>query len=590
MAFPLTADEIDAVAARAKGIEPYEIATVFSRKAAEEGLPSLSAEGWGLLAFVMHLPFRPGNAARPYGDPRGGTSFENLTVEQASELGTIGPTINSLEVRARLADVAWARNRGDPRLARHAVAAYLAAARAVEDPENWVGTVERVERAARLSRSLGADDESFAPVSAYLQELSDRYRGDDPLFLTGNVIELLLELGLGDLPKLIEYASRAASRASVAGRFELCRYYLDLVAKLYGRQGDTQARNATLREVAKSFEVEAEQREVRGENLAAGVLLNQAIEAHRRIPGGATYVEALRPRLQRVERAAVGQFRKVENKFDVCEFAAAARKVVAGKSKKDAVLHLAHVHRIGSAVQTRKLALEMASRFPLQNFMGAAIVDDEGRVIARRPPLMPGENGDEQEEAIFARMVEQAALQRQAAVPAVILPALLQVTFEHAILWNDMVGLVSHSPFVPEGRIRIFADGLYAGFNQDFLIAAHLLIPQIENSLRHLMHVRDMITTRVDKNGIQRQIDLNELVVDPRAAEVVSPDVLFEVRCLCTDNRGPNLRNQLAHGMLEEGAFFSVEALYAWWLVLALCIFGPAVQPNTEAAGSLNDQ
>jgi hypothetical protein len=92
------------------------------------------------------------------------------------------------------------------------------------------------------------------------------------------------------------------------------------------------------------------------------------------------------------------------------------------------------------------------------------------------------------------------------------------------------------------------------------------------------MQNRGIITTKLDKSGIQREIDLNELVVDPRLSEIVSEDVLFELRCLLTDNRGPNLRNRLAHGMLCDSDFSSVEALYAWWLVLVLCIFSPVIK------------
>ena len=130
---------------------------------------------------------------------------------------------------------------------------------------------------------------------------------------------------------------------------------------------------------------------------------------------------------------------------------------------------------------------------------------------------------------------------------------------------------------MPPGRERIFSQGLYAGFGQDFLTAVHLLVPQIENSLRHLMKTRDIITTKLDHSGIQRQIDLNELVVDPRLSGIVSEDILFQLRCVLTDNRGPNLRNQLAHGMLDDGAFFSVDGVYVWWLILVLCIFSPVV-------------
>ena len=41
-----------------------------------------------------------------------------------------------------------------------------------------------------------------------------------------------------------------------------------------------------------------------------------------------------------------------------------------------------------------------------------------------------------------------------------------------------------NSKFIPKEREYIFAKGLYAGFQNDFILSSHLLIPQIENSLK----------------------------------------------------------------------------------------------------------
>ncbi|MBN2893425.1 MAG: hypothetical protein JXL97_16245 [Bacteroidales bacterium] len=42
--------------------------------------------------------------------------------------------------------------------------------------------------------------------------------------------------------------------------------------------------------------------------------------------------------------------------------------------------------------------------------------------------------------------------------------------------------------FVPENRKILFAEGVFAGFSNDFILAAHILVPQIENSLTRIMH------------------------------------------------------------------------------------------------------
>jgi hypothetical protein len=332
--FPLTAAEIDAVAAKTEGSADYHLSSPFWKEARTDGLLPEKAEAFRLLGSVLGLPFRPSDATHPFGDARTNKSFENLTVELANELEKLAPAIQSAQIRARLADVAWTRKRGNPASARLAVSAYIVSARALENPRKWTECANRIERAATLSRSLGAEDETFSSVSSYMLEIAERYRGNDPLFLTGKIIELLFEFGIGNPDSYVEYLSNAAGHARDANEFHRWRYYLDVLAKLHGYRKDAEARNATLRELAQTFETEAEQRERQGENLAAVHFLNQAIQAHRRVPDCASYVEALRPKLQRVERASVAEFKKISGPLDIGEKTIAARKHVTGVSMR----------------------------------------------------------------------------------------------------------------------------------------------------------------------------------------------------------------------------------------------------------------
>jgi Domain of unknown function (DUF4209) len=575
MTFPLTATEIDAVAQKADKPFDYLLSSAFWREANTQGLPPEKAEAYRLVGMVLGLPFHPRDPAHPFGDPRTSPAFESLTVERAAELECLAPGIQTAQIRARLADVAWTRKRGTAETARLAVAAYLASARSLEDPQSWTECAKRIERAARLSRSLGVNDPSFPAVSAYLVELVDRYRGNDPLFLTGKAVELLLEFNIGDPDVYVGPVERAATLAREGGNFRLERFYLDLLAKLHARRKDDKARNDALREFARTFEREAEQRETRGEHLAAVHFYNQAIQAHRRVPNSAGIVDALRPRLQQAERASVANFKKLSVPIDFGERALLARQRIAGHPTRDAILRLAHISPIPSFERIKDTITRAAEVAPIQHYLlGGAAVDSQGRRVGLRPAFPLGDA--DQEEAMFARAVEHMHYQRLFDVEGAIIPALGQLASEHAITLQEMEGLAAFSPFVPPARTRIFAEGLHAGFNYDFLTAVHLLVPQIENSLRHLMQQHNIITTKLDKDGIQREIDLNDLLIDPRVATIVSENILFTLRCLLTDNRGPNLRNRLAHGLLEDGAFSSVEAVYAWWIVLSLC-FSPAV-------------
>ena len=415
-------------------------------------------------------------------------------------------------------------------------------------------------------------------------ELVTKYRGDDPLFLTAKAIELLLEFEIGEPTDYVEYAQRGANGARARNNFHVARCYLDLLAKLHHRSGNNNAFNDALRDFATTFETEAQLRETEGNHLVAAHFLTQAIQAHRRVPNNKDHVEALRPRLQRLERASVAQFKMIAGEpVNTAEFARTAREHVSGKELRDAILRLAYIAPLAEPNEMRATAIRIAKQFPLQHLFATAIVDSEGRRVG----IAPAGKADaaENDEAIFAQIVEQMGLQRRFTVQAYIIPALDQVVLEHVVTLDELKALCTYSPFVPQGRERIFAEGLYAGFNRDFLVAVHLLVPQIENSLRHLMQAQGMITTKLDNFGIQRHLNLGDLVLDKRLEGIISKNVLLEVRTLFVDNRGPNLRHKLAHGLLGDETFFTAEAVYAWWLVLALCIFAKVVKADlTESA------
>ena len=54
------------------------------------------------------------------------------------------------------------------------------------------------------------------------------------------------------------------------------------------------------------------------------------------------------------------------------------------------------------------------------------------------------------------------------------------------------------------------------------------------------------------------------------AKKIFGDDLSFEIRALFCDPYGPNLRNELAHGLLDEDACQSIYSVYAWWLGLNL--------------------
>jgi len=142
---------------------------------------------------------------------------------------------------------------------------------------------------------------------------------------------------------------------------------------------------------------------------------------------------------------------------------------------------------------------------------------------------------------------------------------------EHpSILINSFLDLVSKSPFFPESRHQLFAKGLYAGLFGDFYTSTHILIPQIENSICHLLEQRGIITSRLD-NGIQKDFQLAPLLNMSETKSIWGEDIVFDLQGLLTESSGDNLRNKMAHGLLDDSDFQNPTMSYLWWISLRLC-------------------
>ena len=218
-----------------------------------------------------------------------------------------------------------------------------------------------------------------------------------------------------------------------------------------------------------------------------------------------------------------------------------------------------------------------------------------GRTVARRDPPEFGETEDEADLRIG--MYKTATLSQLVHVQASVIPARAQILREHTVQLDDIFALIRDNPIVPEGREDFFVRGLHAGFKGDFATATHFLIPQIENSVRYLLEASGVISSGLDDDGIQDERDLNRTLRLPEFADplrgMMGEDFVFDLRGLLIERYGSNLRNDMAHGLLDYASFSSASCIYLWWLVLRLCctpiIMGMQAAWQDEATETADD-
>lgn len=251
--------------------------------------------------------------------------------------------------------------------------------------------------------------------------------------------------------------------------------------------------------------------------------------------------------------------------IDISKLTDNARTQVKGKQFRDALFALA---LLGNSPKVSYLQ-QNVQKTVLPQLLPTVKTNEMGNIVARQPS-----DPKQGEAAIRFEMYCIAVECQKLHAQAYIEPAREQINLEHSIGIKDLQNIISDSPFVPPEREYLFAKGLYAGLTGDFITSTHILIPQIENSVRYLLSKRGVITSGLDDKGIQNAHFLTYSLYPSKCPEINSifdEDTLFDLQGLLVEHSGSNLRNRMAHGLINDDGFLNPVMSYLWWLTLRLC-------------------
>jgi len=120
---------------------------------------------------------------------------------------------------------------------------------------------------------------------------------------------------------------------------------------------------------------------------------------------------------------------------------------------------------------------------------------------------------------------------------------------------NLFLDYLFRSPIFVDDRKSIIGQGVKDYLNGNHVAAVHLLIPQIENSLRVLVETAGGSVLKPARAGGFNLKILDDLLRDPLVVQVFGEDIVFYFRALLVDPRGWNLRNRVSHGLCDVSEF-----------------------------------
>ncbi|EEX49536.1 DUF4209 domain-containing protein [Pasteurella dagmatis] len=560
--------------------EPYsvfEIASAFSSQANKEKDKKI-AETLTLLAKVTSPTLQPTSRNEPFiascSNPYPIFTPTLLTSEELDSLADILEEIEQPILKARIADILWIYAK--PKKREHCITAiksYLA----IEASNNfsYLDIYDLWERASYLSVSLKDQTISEEIKNKLVLEFEkDSIHWD---FHQLRISEIVLNTGLDNsilqqlgekllkiaLPKFEnpfnaknEYISGAKSIFEKIQNSEKIAECDHLLGKLHEEQGDLNKSHS---------------------NITANHNYRQALLFYRKIPKryrnkfciDDTKLNNLINRINTSAQSMIDEFTLVKTpEIDVSKLKQVAIAHVANKN--DISLALGYFSGISSCNLNNILQQteDIARKTIFQNLASYSCFSSDGRLIQEIQPLTQ----ENKEQVLFQKAIHNFPMHIGFEVITSIKPAFMQLQNEYAISKEILISLCKHSRIVPDNRVISVAEALFQGFEYNFGNAIHLLTPQVENIVRQYLKNNGVITTHTDPDGKENERSLSSLLDDEQSRNLLGDDLWFELQAVFTHPLGANLRNKVAHGLLNDEDSNSYTYIYAWWMVLRIII------------------
>ena len=555
-----------------------------ARHALEENRLSEGKILW-LLADACSLALSPSSHNQPF-KPRAERANGERTVlpEDFQEddilfFEEIIEEITIPKLRARIADIVWLIKK--PRNKESALKAIDAYRQAPLTPENWFNEEYQCwERAIQLCLMLGKGSGTrLAEIESELL-ISLKNASEKDGYFALKLSELLIKIGLGSDEFLIisENLEQLGNDFAEQGDIYRSKDYFNIASDYYKKAENPDKSVEMTVKIAEEWVKEAEaskNSEQPNYGMAAHCYEN-AIQTYRKIPKNSrqhfdvdSKIRILRLDLSDAQEKSLTEMGTVSSgAIDIGGIIENAMNAVRDKKVLDALLILVSIHAV-KVEKIRESSEKLIKSHPLQSLFSNSLVSKDGRVIAKNGG---GEFNQVNQDRLWAKMVENYSMQVDCAVRSLIYPALSVIQQEHHLTESDFYSISNQSSCLPEGRERLFAKALFAGYDNDFVAALHLLVPQVENLVRRHLKQAGIHTTTLDKNGIETENGLSTLMEHPEVNIIFGDDLAFELKALFCDAFGPNLRNELAHGLIGYDESQSVYSVYAWWLTLRIVI------------------
>lgn len=243
-----------------------------------------------------------------------------------------------------------------------------------------------------------------------------------------------------------------------------------------------------------------------------------------------------------------------------------------GLTFEESIIRLTQMIVFDHRESIKSRVIKELKEFPLTHLFGKNLINSGGQTILTLPPL--DIRNPEKDPKLLELYMYQNALKKQQIVGDIWVKNTLRLIKDRFMIENSMIDfLIKDNPIIPEGRESIFQKAICMFLRGEFYEAIHILAPQTENLFRNIATEVGGLTVTLENDGSSMEKVLSSIFSLPEMLDSYDNDILFTFRGLLNEQAGANIRNEVAHGIIEEAACSSGVCLYFGAAVIKLLTY-----------------
>lgn len=426
-------------------------------------------------------------------------------------------------------------------------------------------SIIKVKRALSVALSLNKD-ELVSDVKNTIIALEEKVGEDEKPGLWGFTYDLLYSgkrnlLTDQELNEVVAILENRMANLQISNSWA-CKAAVNRLADYYHKKGEPEEVKRVLFVLGNSYLSYAE----KSSSIQAAGYIEELyhVFSHYRLH---TEAKDLLIKLRETQKKTTKDFKKVTASVDIPneQIEQFVEKVLSGKVE-EIFIRILYAH-VPSLKDTEEDLLKVAKEHPIKYLMKTGIVDGKGRTIAQVGSI------DEDFEGHKALHFSNSIKFNGIGLHFVLRGAIKRNLFTT----SSLMEFLSQSCVIADNRLSVIEKGINDFLNKNYVTSIHLLIPQFEEAIRNLIEINGG-NIFAYRNGAFQLKTFDHLLSDTIVKDVLGEDMSYYYRILFTDSRGWNLRNNIAHGMIDPE---SLDEQTNEWIIHALLVLG-MIQWQTE--------